>query len=152
MHHSIACLLLSLGLLPCAFARDAAQDEREIRRVEAVICRAFESGDVGTLREHLDERFTLVSSRAEVTDLAQNLDEVARREPRYEVFRNHDQAVRLYGDAAIVIGVTTVKGESAGKPFAADFRYTDTYVHRGGHWLLAASHASRLAAESRPKP
>src|SRR5262249_22606706 len=132
---------------PCAFARDAAQDEREIRRVEAELCRAFEAGDARTLRTDLDAAFTLTSSRGEVTDLVQNLAEVEKREPRYEVFRNHDQKVRWSGDAALVTAITTIKGRAGGEPFAADFQFTDTYVRRDGRWLLAASHASRLPAK-----
>ena len=130
-----------------ACARDLAQDEREILRVEAELCKAFEDGDAKTLRKDLDATFTLTNSRGEISDFAQNLEEVAAREPRYEVFRNHDQNLRLYGDAAIVTGITTVQGRSKGEPFAADFQFTDTYVRRKGHWLLAASHASRLQAK-----
>jgi len=137
-------LCLALGCAPVlALARDAAQDEREILRVEALICKAFESGDGATLGKHLDARFTLTSSRGEVTDRKQNIAEVVSREPRYEVFRNHDQKLRLYGDAAVETGITTIKAMAGGKPFAADFQFTDTYVYRDGHWLLAASHASR---------
>ena len=127
-----------------ASARDAAQDEREILRAEALICKAFESGDGATLEKHLDARFTLTSSRGEVTDRKQNIAEVVSREPRYEVFRNHGQKIRLYGDAAIVTGVTTVKGTAGQDAFAADFQYTDTWIRRDGHWKMAASHASRL--------
>jgi len=141
-------LMIVLGGISCpACARDLASDEREIRRVEAELCKAFEDGDAPTLRKDLDPTFTLTNSRGEVSDFAQNLDEVGKREPRYEVFRNHDQNVRLYGDAAIVTGITSVKGSSKGEPFAADFQFTDTYVRRKGHWLLAASHASRLQAK-----
>ena len=122
----------------------SASDERAIRAVEAAVCRAFQDGDAATLRGLLDDSFTLTSSSGVVTGLAQNLKEVASRDPAYEVFRNHDQAVRLYGDAAIVTGITTVKGESGHAPFAADFQFTDTYVRRDGRWRLAASHASRL--------
>lgn len=130
---------------PHAPARDAVRDEREIRRVEAAVCAAFEHGDGAALEKNLTPDFTLTSSRGEVTDRAQNIAEVVSREPRYEVFRNHEQSVRLYGDAAIVLGITTVKASVAGKPFDADFQFTDTYVRRDGHWLLAASHASKLA-------
>ncbi|WP_242108443.1 nuclear transport factor 2 family protein [Luteimonas aquatica] len=127
-----------------AQARDAAQDRAEILRVEAVLCRAFEQGDAKTLREALDPTFTLTDSRGAVTDLAQNLAEVEKRDPLYSEFRNHGQDVRLYGDAAIVTGITTVKGSSGGDAFAADFQFTDTWVYRDGGWKLAASHASRL--------
>lgn len=137
-------MAMLLGAVPVAMARDAAQDRRELLRAESALCQAFESGDAGALREGLTADFTLVDSRGAVTGLAQNLDEVARREPYYDEFRNHDQQVRLYGDAAIVVGITSIKGKAGGEAFAADFRYTDTWVLRDGRWLLAASHASRI--------
>jgi len=59
-------------------------------------------------------------------------------------FRNHDTTVRLYGDAAIVLGITSLKGSSGGKPFALDVRFTDTYVRRSDGWKIAASQATRI--------
>ena len=137
-------LALQLATTTTALANDAARDERELRRVEALLCHAFESGDADALRRNLDPRFTLTSSSGEVTDFAQNIAEVAKREPRYDVFRNHEQKIRLYGNAAIITGITTIKGISGGSAFAGDFQFTDTWVRRDGHWRLAASHASRL--------
>ena len=129
-----------------AHARDTAQDAREILRAEAALCEAFESGDAAYLRGALDPRFTLVDSRGTVTNLEQNLQEVEAREPRYEKFRNHGQSIRVYGDTAIVTGITSVKGTAGGEAFQADFRFTDTWLYRDRRWLLAASHASRLPA------
>lgn len=131
-----------------AQARDAKQDERDILRAEAAVCEAFERGDAAYLRGALDPRFTLVDSHGTVTDLEQNLKEVEAREPRYETFRNHGQSIRMYGDTSIITGVTSIKGTAGGQAFAADFRFTDTWLYRDGRWLLAASHASRLPAPS----
>ena len=131
-----------------AQARDAKQDEREILRAETAVCEAFESGDAAYLRAALDPRFTLVDSRGTVTNLEQNLQEVQAREPRYETFRNHGQSIRIFGDTAIITGITSIKGTAGGEAFAADFRFTDTWLYRDGRWLLAASHASRLSAPS----
>ena len=143
----IVLLILLLALTSAsAAARSATGDEKEILRVEALLCRAFESGDAATLRKHMDATFTQTSSRGEVTGFEQNVAEVAKREPRYEVFRNHGQKIRLYGDAAIVLGITTVKGTADGQPFVGDFQYTDTWIRRNGEWKIAASHASRLPA------
>ena len=136
-------VLLAAFVSP-ASARDAESDKRDILQVEAALCHAFEVGDVESVRKVLDQRFTLTSSTGVVTDLAQNLKEVETRQPAYDVFRNHGQAIRVYGDAAVVTGITTVKGRSGGDAFAADFQFTDTWVHRDGQWKLAASHASRL--------
>jgi hypothetical protein len=128
-----------------ATARDAAQDEKDLLKVEATLCRAFETGDVEALRKGLDARFTLTDSKGTVTDLEQNLAEVSRKDPVYEVFRNHHQKVRLYGDAAVVTGITTLKGHSGKTRFAGDFQFTDTWIHRDGQWKLAASHVTRLS-------
>ena len=139
--------LICAGLLLApvvAGAHDVARDERDLLRVEAALCNAFEAGDARFLRSSLDRTFTLTDSHGEVTDYERNISDVARREPRYEVFRNHGQKIRLYGDAAIVTGVTTVKGTAGQDAFAADFQYTDTWIRRDGHWKMAASHASRL--------
>ncbi|MBN8233327.1 nuclear transport factor 2 family protein [Corallococcus macrosporus] len=135
-------LALATGV---AEARDPAQDERELLKVEAALCRAFETADVATLRKSLDARFTLTDSKGTVTDLEQNLAEVAKKDPVYEVFRNHHQKVRLYGDAAVVTGITTLKGHSGKTQFEGDYQFTDTWVYRDGQWKLAASHATRLS-------
>ncbi|MET0225337.1 MAG: nuclear transport factor 2 family protein [Dokdonella sp.] len=136
-----AALLLAAGL---ARAADPATDEHDILRSEAALCHAFESGDADRLRRQLDRGFTLTDSKGQVSDFSQNIAEVARREPHYEVFRNHDQKVRLYSDAAIITGITTVKGHAGTAAFAGNFQFTDTWIRREREWILAASHASRL--------
>jgi predicted ATPase len=64
----IAAVALFVSAVGGSRARDASQDEREIRRVEAALCQAFEGGDAETLRKDLDPRFTLTSSTGVVTD------------------------------------------------------------------------------------
>jgi len=143
MKTTILALSLLASAMP-ALARDAAQDEREILIVEKAICEAYRTGDADYLRKVLDERYTLTDSRGTVVPREVDIAEVEKGDPQYEAFRNHGQKLRLYGDAAIVNGITSVKGSSGGKPFEADFQFTDTWVYRDGQWKLAASHATRL--------
>ena len=138
-------VLLMLALATgSATARDATQDERELLRAEAALCHAFEAGAADAVAKGIDARFTLTDSRGHVTDREQNIAEVAKRDPYYDIFRNHAQKVRLYGDAALVTGITTIKGHSGTTAIEAEFAYTDTWVRRDSAWILAASHASRL--------
>ena len=120
-----------------------ADDERDIRKVEAALCDALRTGDAAAIARLEDETYTLTNSKSEVTTRADDIAD-AKKGVRYDEFRNHEQTVRLYGDAAIVLGVTTVKGSSGGKPFAADFKFTDTYVRRADGWKIASSHATRI--------
>ena len=138
-------LLALLGVATPAVALDA---DAYLRAADAAVCHAIEVGDAEGVRALVDPGFTLVGSSGVVQARAQLFDEVARREPRYEEFRNHDEAVRRYGDAAVIDGITTVRGTAGGEAFAADFRFTDTWVRRDGHWILAASHATRLPVKS----
>ncbi|MGO4700590.1 nuclear transport factor 2 family protein [Dyella sp. 2RAB6] len=142
---ALPALLLPLFLLAAAPARSAQKDEvQQILQAEREICAAFEREDADWLEQHLDSTFTLTSSTGKVTTRA---DEVAdlRSGTKYDVFRNRDSKVRVYGDAAVVTGITRVEGKSDGKPYALDFQFTDTYVHKPGGWVIVASHASRLA-------
>lgn len=126
-----------------ALAASPADDERDIRHVEAALCDALRTGDTAAIAKLEDETYTLTNSKSEVTTRADDIAD-AKKGVRYDEFRNHDQTVRLYGDAAIVLGITSVKGTSGGKPFAADFRFTDTYIRRADGWKIAASHATRI--------
>ena len=145
--HALPVALLAVLLSAQQPARASEpEDVRRILQAEREICAAYEREDADWLEKHLDPTFTLTSSNGKVTTRA---DEVAdlRGGTRYDVFRNRDSRVRVYGDAAVVTGITRVEGKSEGKPYALDFQFTDTYVRRGDGWVLVASHASRLMAK-----
>jgi ketosteroid isomerase-like protein len=142
MHWLIAAgLALSAG---SATARDTAQDQRNVLRAEAMLCDAYESSDADVFRDNLDERYTRTDAKGVVANRDQTVASVARRDPTYVTYRNHDQTVRLYGDTAIVTGITTIQSHSGAMKFEGDFQYTDTWIHGDGRWKLAASHASLL--------
>jgi ketosteroid isomerase-like protein len=142
--------VIAVSVVPRASPQGAA--EREVEDALHAGCAAFERGDVTFLEAFLGEGFTLTNGSGEVTSRAETLEEVRKGEPRYEVFRNSDMRVRLYGDTALVLGLTTVKGTSGGRPFAAELRFTDTLLKRGGRWVIVASHASRAPAPPPPPP
>jgi ketosteroid isomerase-like protein len=141
-----AVALVAAALFAEAESSHTPTDTDSVLRSITRACDAFRDGDVTYLQSFLAEDFTLTDSSGVVTTREQNLEEVRRREPRYDVFSNHDMKVRLYGDAAVVNGITTVKGSSHGEPFAADFQFTDTLVRRSGRWIMVASHATRRAS------
>lgn len=110
-------------------------------------CESFRTGNEALAAEFLGDGFTLTDTSGNVTTREETLLELRNKEPRYEVFRNYDMKVRLYGDTAVVNGITSVKGVSGGRAFASELRFTDTLVKRNGRWRLVASHVSPL-----PKP
>ena len=92
----------------------------------------------------LTDDFTLTPSNGEVSSRADAIGELSSGRVHYDIFENANMKVRLYGDAAIVLGQTGVKGISEGKAFDRTVQFTDTLVKRDGRWQIAAGHVSRL--------
>ena len=135
------------GALVLAGAAHAAPTpEAEVMAVTQAACDAFRLQDLPALERLLAPDFTLVGTDAEVQSRAQAFAEVRAGEPKYEVFRNHGMTARVFGDAAIVQGVTSLKGLSGGKPFALDVRFTDTLFKIDGAWKIVVSHVTRIPA------
>jgi ketosteroid isomerase-like protein len=140
-------LLLAALAAPVFAAAARPDDTREIERVERELCDAIRTGDAAKIEKLEDETYTLTNTRGEVTTRADDIADAKKGEIRYTEFRNHDTTMRLYGDAAIRLGITSLKGTSSGKPFALDVRFTDTYIKRPDGWKIAASHATRIEAK-----
>ncbi|KRA20764.1 nuclear transport factor 2 family protein [Lysobacter sp. Root604] len=152
--YSLLPLSIALALCaPAAIAADRSADERAILQLERDICAAYEAEDAAWIGKHLAPDFTLTASNGKITTRDDEVAELAKGVTTYEVFRNHGTRLRYYGnDTAIALGITSVKGVSEGKAFAADFQFTDTYVRGPQGWVMVASHASRLPAAPATKP
>jgi len=140
----LGCLLFGTAVLPETKA-DVTAEEQRVMQVTQDACVAFLNADLAAAERLLAPEFTLVNSTAQVQTRAEVLDEIRNRDPNYEVFRNHSMTAHVFRDAAIVQGITTVKGSSGGNRFAVDVRFTDTLIRRQGRWQLVVSHVTALA-------
>lgn len=135
----VTAALAIAGAMPAA-----AAVEDDVMALTQAACDAFRLRDVGALERLLAPEFTLVGPSADVQTREQALAEVRAGEPRYAVFRNHSMSARVWGDAAVVVGITSLEGTAGGKPFKADVRFTDTLIRRDGRWQMVASQATRM--------
>jgi len=137
----IAATLVALAVHPVL---GASTPEQEVMAVTQAACDAFRLRDLAALERLLAPDFTLVSSNSEIQSRAQSIQEVRDGDPQYERFENHGMTARIYGDAAVVQGITSLKGRSQGKPFAVDVRFTDTLIRTQGRWVIVVSHVTRI--------
>ncbi|MFW6084007.1 MAG: nuclear transport factor 2 family protein [Gemmatimonadota bacterium] len=138
-------ILLSLTTLFAWFQPLPAQSPEEaVKAVTQEACDALREGDVAALERLLAPEFTLVGSNAKVQTRADLLAEVRAGDPEYDVFYNHDMTAHVYGDAAIVQGITSLAGRAGGQPFEVDVRFTDTLIRTDGEWRLVVSHVTGI--------
>ena len=136
-------LLLSLLTLPLISVR--AGDEDDVLRAERELALCYQNSDAACIEQGVMEDYTLTNSRGKITTRADDLAETKKRDPKYEIFENHDMKVRVRDGAAVVTGITHAKGISAGQVFDAEFRFTDTFVKDHGRWRLWAGQAIKIA-------
>lgn len=141
--------LLAFAALLIRPAMSASVAEQEAMAATQAACDAFRLRDVPAIERLLAPEFTQVNSIGEVQTRAQLIQEVRADDPKYERFEKHGMSARIYGDTAVVQGITSLKGLYGGKPFAVDVRFTDTLVKASGHWTIVASHVTRISA---PRP
>jgi ketosteroid isomerase-like protein len=136
--------MFSAGLAPAA---TPAEDEASVIAFQHAACEAYKTNDVAGIEKYMDPSYELTDSKGNTTTRAMDIADARNRVTTYSEFRNHDMKIRLYGDTAVVVGITSIKGETAGEKFAIDVRFTDTMIRRDGQWRMVAGHVSRLAPQ-----
>src|SRR5262245_40561598 len=103
--------------------------------------------DVAALDRILTDDFFITNPAGLFADKAEYLEGARIDTAVYESVKNYDQVVKVYGDAAIVAGSTTVKGRYEGQEIGGRFRFTNTYVKRQDKWQCVAIHLTRIAQQ-----
>jgi len=70
---------------------------------------------------------------------------------KFESMSAEDMKVRLYGDTAVVTGLTTVKGAYKTQDISGKYRWTDVFVKRNGEWQIVNAQLTPVQAEQKPK-
>jgi ketosteroid isomerase-like protein len=102
--------------------------------------------DVQALDQLLADDWLLTHSDGLVQTKAEYLNELSSRSRTNQAITNEDVSLRSYGDAAVITGVSVQSGVSNGKPWSGRFRFTRVWVLRDDHWIMVASHSSRVTA------
>ncbi|CAN5670096.1 hypothetical protein BH24ACI2_BH24ACI2_16340 [soil metagenome] len=103
-------------------------------------------GDAAAIERILADDYLYTDEKGKVKNKAEDLATYKNREYKIESVEQSDQKVRVIGNnAAIETANFRVKGTGKdGKPFDDTYRYTTTWVWRGGRWQVAADHTSMI--------
>ena len=63
---------------------------------------------------------------------------------KFQSITTDDVEIRVYGDAAVETGLSTMKGQDAGKVVPEKNRFTRVWIKQAGRWRLVANHYSNL--------
>ena len=112
--------------------------ESEVRSLESDMGRLLIKGEFEKYAALLTEDFVRTTRNGTVQSKREFMEEVRTPEKRVLDVIPEEVQVRVYGESAIVSGHASVLSREHGRVSTVFSRYTEVFVKRQGHWLLAA--------------
>ncbi len=131
-HILIPLLLLGDGIGLAAQGSASVQDS--VRALEQARAQALLRADTTTLGRMVAPEFVEVSRLGTLRTRCDNIGEIATGALKLTAIRYDSQTVRVYGDVAILTGISENAGAFHGMPFTGRVRYTRIFVRRPAGW------------------
>jgi ketosteroid isomerase-like protein len=119
--------------------------QEELVKLENEFARAVANNDAGALDGILAEDWIIVDPDGSIIDKARFLEVIKSGTLSHESMESTDLRVRLYGNTAVVTGLTTTKGKFMGQGFASCERATDIFVKQADRWQCVFTQLTRFA-------
>jgi len=146
LYSSLAQAIFGILLGWSVAATRAAQDNPTdlILRVEQQRVAALVNDDFPSLDRLLADDLTYAHSSTVVETKAEYLASLRSGALKYTALTHELPQVRLYGDTAVLTGLSTVQALSQGKPGTVKLRFLIVYVQRHHQWQMVAWQSTRL--------
>lgn len=119
----------------------------EPARTEEKFFDALLRADTMTLGRILTDDFILVDVMAGSLILkVALLDALASGQLKFDSIDMLECNPRQYGDAAITVGATRMRGRFADAPFATHSRYTHVFLRQNGVWRMASAQGTQIVS------
>jgi ketosteroid isomerase-like protein len=119
--------------------------EQELIRLENDWANAWVKHDVAFFERIEADDYTWTSPQGEVWTKPRDVAFVRSLDSVKDITMSYvttEVKVRVYGDAAVVTGLDTIKETNKGKEVNRQERWTNTWVKRAGQWQCVAGHTS----------
>lgn len=137
------------GASPAASPANAKQSgggtEATLRELESNWVSSVSRHDATVAQSALADDYSGVSAMGKVMDKRTVVAQVKRDTDVYTSAKVGKMEVRVFGNAAVIIGSSTESGKtSSGQQFNRAYRWTDTWILRNGRWQCVASQSSQV--------
>ncbi|HEY6843745.1 MAG TPA: nuclear transport factor 2 family protein [Thermoanaerobaculia bacterium] len=137
--------LLLLGAVSAHAQRPRQIDVvEEIRKVDRERIQAQVNADAAALDRIYADDFIGVGPSGTVRTKKEVLSDFTSGSLKFASITTDDVRIRVYGNAAVETGLSTMKGRDAGKVVPEENRFTRVWIKEAGRWRLVANHYSNL--------
>jgi ketosteroid isomerase-like protein len=123
--------------------RDSKQIvEQVIKKLDNERIQAQVHADAAALERIYADDFIGVGPSGTVRTKPQVILDFTSGDLRFQSITTDDVRVRVYGNAAVETGRSTMDGQDKGKVVPHDTRFTRVWIRQQGRWRLVANHYS----------
>jgi ketosteroid isomerase-like protein len=118
--------------------------QEELLKLENDFARAVTNNDADAVDGFLSDDWIIVDPDGSIIDKARFLGVVKSGALSHEMMESTDLRVGLYGNTAVVTGLTTSKGKFMGQDFTSCERATDIFVKQNDRWQCVFTQLTRF--------
>lgn len=118
--------------------------ERAVIQMEREWADAMMKGDMATLDRIVASDWTLVNPMGQTQTRAAAMADLRSGDLKFESTTAQDLKVRVFGDTAVVTGMTNDKGTYKGQDISGQYQFTDVFVKRDGRWQAVSTHVTKV--------
>jgi ketosteroid isomerase-like protein len=139
-------LLVVMLALACVFPMwGQSAGEKELIKVENDWGNAWVKSDGKFLDQLYATEYLWTGPDGTVYNKVDGIKDDTSPEYTEKSFKLSDLKVHIYGEAALVTGLNSVKFKKGGKAEQLEVRFTDVFVKRDGRWQCVATQGTRVA-------
>jgi len=101
--------------------------------------------DLAALDRIWSDDYTFTNPRGEFLTKKQRMANIKSGATQFESIERDNEAVRIYGNAAVNTGQVTLKAKYGGQEGGGVYRFMNVWVYRDGRWQLVANQITRIA-------
>jgi ketosteroid isomerase-like protein len=117
----------------------------EVLEASEALDRAMVDENMSAMAALLSDELEYTNQFGEVLSKAQWLDNIASEKLKHVTFDHKVASLHVYGDAAVLTGISHTVFEYKGAVSTTPRRFTRFFVRQDGKWLLVGQHVTAIA-------
>jgi len=149
MRRTLVTAVLALAATSIALGQERSETrehrssiEQAIRQLDHERIQAQIAADAAALDRIYADDFIGVGPSGTVRTKAQVIADFTAGTLKFQSITTDEVQVRVYGNAAVETGLSTMVGQDKGNAVPRDTRFTRVWVKQQGRWRLVANHYS----------
>ena len=118
--------------------------EEELLKLEEAFAEAIVKNDLEGIGRLVADDWIIIDPNGEIVDRARFFEVIESGALAHNMMESEDFRIRVYGDSAVVTGITRTKGRFMGQEFSTQERATDVFVKRDRRWQCVLTHLTRF--------